>query len=122
MRGRAGLDKRANMNGRGILRRMGRASLCPPLELARALQEEEGGERGRVGGREGGRTKEEGRYHIVKASLARAWFLSVERNSGINCEEVARESATPEYIVWKSRAGAGVLTKLRGSLKRERRS
>ena len=50
LRGRAGLDKRANMNGRGILRRMGRASLCPPLELARALQEEEGGDRGGVGG------------------------------------------------------------------------
>ena len=78
LRGPAGLDVRANRNERTILR--GRTSLCPPLELARALQEEEGENEGEWedGKEEGRRKKEEGRYHIVKASLARAWLLSVE--------------------------------------------
>ena len=41
LRGRAGLDTRANLYGRAILRGRGRTSLCLPLELAQALQEEE---------------------------------------------------------------------------------
>ena len=52
LRGRASLDRRANLNGRAILQ--GRISFCPPLEMVRAMQEQEGGERGRVG-REGER-------------------------------------------------------------------
>ena len=56
LRGRASLDRRANLNGRAILQ--GRISFCPPLEVVRAMQEQEGGERGRVG-REAGR---EGRF------------------------------------------------------------
>ena len=47
--------------------------------------------------------------------------LHIVHSAG-NREQIARESAIPEYIVRKSRAGAWVLTKLRGSLKRERRS
>ena len=68
MRGRAGLDKRASMNGRGILRRMGRASLCPPLELARALQEEEGENEGE---REEGRGRDETKGEHARREGAR---------------------------------------------------
>ena len=58
MLGPAGLDARANRNGRTILR--GRTSLCPPLELARALQEEEGKNEGEWEEGEGeGRRKRE---------------------------------------------------------------
>ena len=46
MRGPAGLDVRANLTGRAILR--GRTSLSPPLELARALQKEEGENEGEL--------------------------------------------------------------------------
>ena len=58
MRGRVGLDRRTNLNGLAILR--GRTSLCPPLELARALQEEEGENEGEWEEGEGeGRRKRE---------------------------------------------------------------
>ncbi len=65
---------------------------------------------------------EEGRYHVVMASLARAWFLSAETQFQNNLRGRRTRERSPEYIVKKSRAGAGALTELRGSLKRERRS